>query len=136
MRVLVAPDSFKECMDARSVAEAMRDGIVANVPGSEVHLVPMADGGEGTLDVLAGALGCEFVTAACEGPLGAPLRARYGLAQEHAQAVVESAAACGLELLAPAERDPLRASTRGVGMLLADARARGARGPAPTRSGL
>lgn len=127
MRVVLAPDSFKESMTALEAAEAMARGVRAAWPGAECVLAPMADGGEGTVDVLLAALGGELVDAAVHDPLGRPVTARYGYVATERLAVVEIAAAAGLDLLAPAERDPLVTSTAGVGDIVRDALDRGAR---------
>ncbi|HEY6017107.1 MAG TPA: glycerate kinase [Gaiellaceae bacterium] len=115
MRVVCAPASLKGVLGAvdaaAALAQGMRDG-----HGEAVEL-PVADGGEGTAAVLHAALGGEWREADAEDPLGRALRARWLLLPD-GTAVVESAAAVGLPLLAPEELDPLRASTRGLGLLL------------------
>lgn len=127
MRILIAPDSFKECLSAPQVAEAMADGIRRAFPDADIDLVPMADGGEGTVDALVAADGGSYVHRDVTGPLGDPVRARYGLIQEGAAAVIEMAAASGLALVPPDRRDPRITTTRGVGELIADALDRGVR---------
>ncbi len=124
MKILIAPDSFKGCLPAREVAAVLGAAVRERHPDWEVVELPLADGGEGTLDVLVAALRGEIRTARVSDPLGRPVRARFGLAG--GTAVVEVAEACGLQLLRPEERDPLRATTRGVGELLLAARAAGA----------
>ncbi len=127
MRVVVAPDSFKGSLDAAAVCAAVEEGVRRARPDAEVLRVPMADGGEGTLDCFLGALGGTEVRLECADPLGRPVRARYGLSGDGRSAVVELAAASGLPLVAEDERDPLRADTSGTGALIADAVRRGAR---------
>jgi len=124
MKLILAPDSFKGCLPAREVAAVLAAAVRERHPDWEVVELPLADGGEGTLDVLVAALGGEIREAQVSDPLGRPVRARFGLAG--GTAVVEVAEACGLQLLRPEERDPLRASSRGVGELLLAARAAGA----------
>jgi glycerate kinase len=115
--VLVAPDAFKESFEAGRVASAIGRGLErAGVP---VDLCPVADGGEGTLEVLAPALGAEIRTATVADPLGRSIEAPFGIAGK--TAVVETAAASGLHLVEERERDPLRASTFGTGQLIAAA---------------
>ena len=115
--VLVAPDAFKETFDAARVASAIGRGLErAGVP---VDLCPVADGGEGTLEVLAPTLGAEIRTARVADPLGRPIEAPFGIAGK--TAVVEAAAASGLHLVDERDRDPLRASTLGTGQLIAAA---------------
>jgi len=94
-------------------------------PSAEVIPIPLADGGEGTLEVLVPALGATLREVTVSDPLGRPVRARYGVAGE--TAIIEVARACGLQLLKPAERNPLIASSRGVGELLMAAYAEGCR---------
>jgi len=123
--LLIAPDSFKGTFSAPAVAAAIARG--ARAAGAECDLCPAADGGEGTLSVLLDALGGTTAEAAAHDPLGRPLRAQLGWLDDGATAVVETAAASGLALLAPHERDPEAASTRGTGELIAVAAAAGAR---------
>jgi glycerate kinase len=114
--VLVAPDAFKGTFGAAQVAEAIGRGLAhADVAPD---LCPVADGGEGTLDVLVPALGAELRTAAVHDPLGRSLEARYGLSADGATAVVETAQASGLALVAEAERDAWVASSAGAGELI------------------
>ncbi len=126
MQVVLAPDSFKGALPAPAACAAMVRGVRAAVPSAVVRSVPMADGGEGTLDCLLAAWGGTRVEAPATGPLGAPLLAGYGLGDDATTAVVELAAASGLPP-AGSPRDAGRASTRGTGELAADALRRGAR---------
>jgi glycerate kinase len=123
--VLVAPDSFKGTFGAREVAAAIGRGIER--AGLVADLCPVADGGEGTLDALAPALGLELREADAHDPLGRPLRAAFGLTADGRTALVETAAASGLGLVAPDERDAWAASSSGTGELIAAAARRGAR---------
>lgn len=125
MRVLCCPDSFKGVLSAHRVAAALARG-VRRVAGVEPEELPLADGGEGTAEALAGALGGEWRSAIVRDPLLRPVEARY-LLLPGGVAVVESAEAIGLPRLAPAERDPLRASSYGLGELIAAAVGAGAR---------
>lgn len=122
---LVAPDSFKGTFDAAAVADAIADGVEAG--GGSADRCPVADGGEGTMAVLLGALGGERRTAAVHDPLRRPIEASFGLLGDGQMAIVETAQASGLSLLAPAERDPERADTYGTGELIAAAIEAGAR---------
>jgi glycerate 2-kinase len=122
--VLVAPDSFKGSFSAGEVAAAISAGLRDG--GTEAVELPVADGGEGTLDAVVGALGGEYRTAAVSDPLGRAVEARFGLLPE-GRAVVEMARASGLGLVAEGERDAWAASTRGTGELIAAAVAAGAR---------
>jgi glycerate kinase len=116
VRILIAPDSFKESMTAAEAAEAMARGVARALPDAEVVLRPLADGGEGTLEVLAGPLGAEIHTVDTLDALGRPISARYGLAGR--AAIIEVAEVIGLGLIAPAERDIERASTFGLAMVV------------------
>ena len=120
--VLVAPDSFKGTLAAAEVAAAVARGLRGG--GREAVELPVADGGEGTMDVLVAALGGELRTAAASDPLGRPVEATFALTR--AGAVVEVAQASGLGLVAEAERDAYAASSRGTGELIAAAAAAGA----------
>ena len=115
MRALLSPASLKGVLSARAAADALAAGF-ARV-GAETLALPVADGGEGTTEVLERALGGAWREAEVTDPLGRPVIAPW-LALPDGRSVVEAAAALGLPLLAPAERDPLRASSRGFGELL------------------
>jgi glycerate kinase len=122
--VLVAPDSFKGTFTATAVAGAIAAGLEA--AGRSVDRCPVADGGEGTVAALVAARGGELVEASVVDPLGRPIKAAFALLDGGATAVVEMASASGLALVAPRERDPLTASTRGTGELIAAAIGAGA----------
>jgi glycerate 2-kinase len=121
--ILVAPDSFKGTLSASEVARAIGRGLEA--PGRPVDLCPVADGGEGTLEALLPAIEGELHTATVADPLGRPIEAAFGLGD--GVAVVETAAASGLGLVDPDERDAIAASTGGTGELIAAAVQAGAR---------
>lgn len=125
MTLLIAPDSYKGCLPAREVAAAMATAVRAALPGAEAIEMPLADGGEGTVEVLTAALGGSIRTATVSDPLGRPVEAKFGVCGD--TAVIEVAEACGLQRLAPQERNPLIASTEGVGQLLLVAKEAGAR---------
>lgn len=129
MRILVAPDKFKGTLSAEEAARAMAAGWRRERPGDEVVQVPMADGGEGTLQALVAALGGEVRRVRVSGPLGDPTEATFGLVPtaRGATGVVELAQASGLQLVGQARVDPLRASTRGTGELLLAALREGVR---------
>jgi glycerate 2-kinase len=120
--ILVAPDSFKGTFSAAEVAAAIGRGLQAG--GRPVDLCPVADGGEGTLAALVESLGAEVVTAPATDPLGRPMQAQFAIGD--AVAVVETAAASGLGLVAESERDAVAATTAGTGELIAAAAAAGA----------
>jgi glycerate 2-kinase len=117
--VLVAPDSFKGTLRATQVAAAIGRGLES--AGVPVDLCPVADGGEGTMEVLLTALGGETRGAEVSDPLGRPVRAGFALIEDGGTAIVEMAAASGLGLVGDEERDAEAASTRGTGELIAAA---------------
>ena len=123
--VLVAPDSFKGSLRATEVAAAIGRGI-ESAGLLPPDLCPVADGGEGTLEVLVTALGGETAGARVHDPLGREVAAGFALLEDGDTAVVETAAAAGLGLVAESERDPWAASTYGAGELIAAAAATGA----------
>ncbi|MBI3648399.1 MAG: glycerate kinase, partial [Actinobacteria bacterium] len=126
MRVLVAPDKFRGTLSAAQAARAFETGWLRVRPDDQVEVVPMADGGEGTLDALVEALGGQTLRERVTGPLGDPVEAPFGLVRtaEGVLAVVEMARASGLALVSEGRRDPLRATTRGTGELIRAALAR------------
>lgn len=126
MRILVAPDSFKDCAPAGAVADALAAGLRRGWPNLSVTTLPLADGGEGTVAALVAATGGRFASAAVTGPRGEPVSARYGWLGDGTTAVIEMSAASGLELLPPTLRDPRVTTTRGTGELLLDALDQGA----------
>ena len=118
MRIVIAPDSFKECATAVEVADAIAAGIRRVVPEAELVLVPMADGGEGTVAALVAATCGTVVDVDVIGPMGDSVRATYGMLGDGRTAVVEMAAASGLALVPPDRRDPAIATTYGTGELI------------------
>ena len=126
MRVICAPDSFKECLSATEAATVMAEGISRVLPDAAVDICPVADGGEGTVEALVTALDGEYRDSRVTGPCGAPVTARWGLVED-ATAVIEMAAAAGLNLVPRTRRDPRTTTTFGVGELLLAARRAGAR---------
>lgn len=127
MKIVIAPDSFKESLSALAVAGEIAAGFRSIYPDAEYCLLPMADGGEGTVQALIDASGGRRIEVTVQGPLGEPVTAFYGLMGDGQCAVIEMAAASGLELVAPAQREVLRASTYGTGQLIRAALDAGAR---------
>ena len=125
MNILIAPDSFKDCLSARGVAAALERGIRNIWPDADCTLLPMADGGEGTVDSLVDATGGRRVEVTVLDPLMREIVSRYGLTGDGNTAVIEMAAASGLELLHKEERDPWITTTFGTGQLIGDALDRG-----------
>jgi glycerate 2-kinase len=124
--VIVAPQSFKGSADAVAVASAMARGVRRAWPDAMVEEIPLADGGEGTVRALVSATKGTFRRTRVHDPLGREIDADWGLLGDGTTAVVEMAAASGLPLLDPAERDPRVTSTRGTGELILAAAASGA----------
>ena len=120
MKILIAPDSFKESVEALDVCHAIQSGFSQVFPDADYKLLPMADGGEGTSAVLSYVLGGRWKEVRVHDPLMRPINAKYLLLPD-ATAVIEVAQACGLHLLTVAERNPVIASSYGVGELIEDA---------------
>jgi glycerate kinase len=118
MKVVVAPNSFKGSLSASQAAAAIARGVRLARPDAEVVEIPVADGGEGTVEALVSARKGTYRSAEVEGPLGDPVSATYGLIDGGRTGVVELAAASGLTLIPTEKRDPRRASTYGFGQLL------------------
>jgi len=148
MKIVIAPDSFKESLSAAGVAEAIAAGVLQAAPDARIDLCPMADGGEGTVEAMVAATAGEIRVADVFDPLGAPIRAKFGLlgsgggaglpgevglsasmglsagqgpasgTEDGPVAVIEMAAASGLALVPPERRDPLRTTTFGTGQLI------------------
>ena len=118
MRIVVAPDKFRGSLSAAEAARALARGARQADPSADVIEIPMADGGEGTVDALVAATGGTILETIVSGPLGAPITARFGLLGDGQSAVLEMASASGLALLDRNDRDPMRASSRGTGELL------------------
>ena len=127
MRILIAPDKFKGSLSAQQVAENIALGIRDVIPDAQIEIAAVADGGEGTAEVICKARGGEWVTCHAHGPLGNPIEARYVWLSENASAVIEISEAAGLRALKDGVRDVLRANTFGVGEMLLDGAKRGAR---------
>ncbi len=115
---VIAPDSFKGSASAREVAQAIADGLRTALPDASYDLVPMADGGEGTVDALVSATGGQIVKVKVTGPLGEPVDSFFGILGNGTTAVIEMAAAAGLALVPPERRNPMVTTTYGVGELI------------------
>ena len=125
MRIVVAPDSYKGSISALGVASAMERGIHTVFSGAEVVKVPIADGGEGTVDALTAATGGSVHFEEVVGPLGEPVRAHWGVLGDGVTAVIEMASASGLPLVPKDKRDPRITTTYGTGQLIRAALDRG-----------
>lgn len=118
MKIVIAPDSWKESLSALEVATAIEDGFRQIFPDTEVVKIPMADGGEGTVEAMVAATQGRIVTLSVTGPLGEPVEAFYGLSGDEKQAFIEMAAASGLESVPTARRDPRITTSWGTGELI------------------
>jgi len=118
MKIVIAPDSFKESLTADEVASAIASGFRKVFPDAEIVNVPLADGGEGTVRALIAATGGKIIKKQVTGPLGTPVTAFYGLLGDGKTAVIEIAAASGLHLIPSEERNPLITTTKGTGELI------------------
>ncbi|MBN6185437.1 glycerate kinase [Aneurinibacillus sp. BA2021] len=121
MKIVIAPDSFKGSLSAHEASLAMERGIKRVLPDAETVLVPVADGGEGTMDSLVAATKGRYVEHTVTGPLQTAVRASYGILGDGKTCVIEMASAAGLVLVPPAERNPLLTTTYGVGELIKEA---------------
>ena len=126
MKILIAPDKFKGALNAREIAENIATGLLDIFPDAQIELVPMADGGEGTAEAICEARGCSWLECKEHDPLGREIDARYGWIDQEKLAVMEMSEAAGMRRLSESERDPIRATTFGVGEMILDASKRGA----------
>ena len=125
MKIVIAPDSYKESLSALEVAAAIEAGFSEIFPDAEYVKIPVADGGEGTVEAMVVATQGSIVRLTVTGPLGAPVEAFYGLSGDERSAFIEMAAASGLELVPAAQRDPLITNSYGTGELIKNALDRG-----------
>lgn len=127
MKIILAPDSFKESLSAIEAAAAMGRGVRAAFPYAQIDPCPIADGGEGTVDALHAAMGGELRHSRVTGPLGEPVIAKWALVGDGKVAVIEMAEASGLHLVPRDRRDPTRTTTYGAGELIREAIETGAK---------
>ncbi len=128
MKIILAPDSFKGSLTALQVASALEKGIKRVIPNARCIKVPMADGGEGTVQSLVDANGGKFIRKKVTGPAGKPVMARYGMLSDGGTAVIEMAEASGLPAVEGSkDRNPLKTTTYGTGQLIVDAINKGAK---------
>lgn len=127
MKILIAPDSFKESLSAKEVAEIIGNTFSTEIKDVEIIKTPMADGGEETAQTLTEATNGIFVEKWVKDPLGREIKAKYGISGDKKTAIIEMATCCGLALLSPEERNPSKTTTYGLGELIKDALDRGIR---------
>ena len=121
MKIVIAPDSFKGSLTAREAAQSIESGILRVLPEAECVSIPMADGGEGTVQSLVDATGGRIMRVLVTDPLGHPTNAEYGILGDGRTAVIEMAAASGIQYIDETTRNPLIATTYGTGELIKDA---------------
>nr|VFK12308.1 MAG: glycerate kinase [Candidatus Kentron sp. LPFa] len=121
MRILISPDSYRGVLSVRAVADAIEEGLKRSRLSVSVVKQPVADGGEGTVDVLVKHLQGRFVTSSVTGLLGDPIEAKWGLLFDDTTAVIEISAASGVETVPASRRDPMLATTYGTGELIRNA---------------
>ena len=126
MKILIAPDKFKGTLDAREVAQNIAKGLRDVLSDADIEIIPMADGGEGTAEAICDARSCSWVQCKAHDPLDREIYPRYGWIDQEKLAVTEMSEAAGMRRLSESERDPIRATTFGVGEMLLDATKRGA----------
>lgn len=127
MKVVVAIDSFKGSLNSVQAGNAVKDAVLRLDETANVVVKPLADGGEGTVDALVETANSEMVELVVKGPLLKPTTAKYCILKDTNTAVIEMAAASGITLITPEERNPLDTTTYGVGELIKDAICRGCR---------
>jgi glycerate 2-kinase len=127
MKILIATDKFKDSLSAQKVCEGLKKGILKTFPTAVCETLPLADGGEGTLETLQLVLGGEFIDCHVNDPLFRPINAQYLWIESSVTAIVEMARASGIELLKKSERNALKTSTFGTGELILDAIKKGAK---------
>jgi len=125
VKIIVAPDSFKESLSAKAVASAISKGILKVLPKAEIMQIPISDGGEGLLDALVEVLGGKRLSVFVKDPLLRNIKAEYAIIENGKTAIIEMAQASGLVLLKESEKSPLHTSTYGTGQLILDALDRG-----------
>jgi glycerate kinase len=121
MNIVIAPDSYKECLSAKEVAANMALGVRKVWPSAMIHEIPISDGGEGVLEALLSGIGGKMIPVSVKDPLMRPITAEYGILKDNKTAVIEMAKASGLELLKEQEKNPLTTTTFGTGQLIQDA---------------
>ena len=126
MNILIAPDKFKGALNAREAAENIAKGLRDALPDAKIEIVPMADGGDGTAEVICNARGGSWVKCKAHDPFCREIDARYAWIGDEKLAVMEMSEAAGMRRLSESERDPIRATTFGVGEMILDAARGGA----------
>ena len=127
MKIIIAPDSFKGSLTAQEAAVAIENGVHAVIPDADIEKIPMADGGEGTMEALVASTNGQYVEVEAVDPLGRPMTGRYGILGDGKTAVIAMSAVSGLPLLKKKECNPLYTTTYGTGQLIRNALEAGCR---------
>jgi glycerate kinase len=127
MRIVIVPDSYKGSLNSKQVADCMEEGILDVLPEAEVVKIPIADGGEGTVEAIISAVGVQYREQQVTGPLGKPVIAVYGVLDDCNTAIIEIASASGLPLMTPERLNPLHTTSYGTGQLIQAALDQGCR---------
>lgn len=127
MKVVVAIDSFKGSLSSIEAGQAVKAGVLAAHPDANVIIKPLADGGEGTTDAFIEGLGGQRIDLTVTGPMGSPVSCYYGYLEKDKTAIIEMASASGITLVPAHQKNPLTASTRGVGEMILHALEQGCR---------
>jgi glycerate kinase len=127
MRILISPDSFKNSLSALAVAESIRKGLLKSLPGAEIRTLPMADGGEGTIESIIYASKGRRINVKVQDPLSREVESYFGITGDGSTAVIEMAAASGLQLISEEEKNPWITTTYGTGELIRSALDNGCR---------
>ncbi len=125
MNILVAPDSFKHALSAIRVAENLKKGLLEVSPKHSIDLMPLADGGEGTVESITYATGGDMVKVKVHDPLMRSIESTFGISGDGKSAIIEMAAASGIQLISQHERNPLKTTTYGTGELISAAMDKG-----------
>jgi glycerate 2-kinase len=118
MNILICPDKFKESLTSAEVARFIKKGLIRGIPDAEYQVIPLADGGEGTVEALVEATHGHTEKVSVSDPLMRPVEARFGISGDEETAIIEMAAASGMALLKPTERHPMVATSYGTGLLI------------------
>ena len=127
MKIVTAIDSFKGSLTSMQAGNALKDGVLRVYPDAKITVLPVADGGEGTVDALVEGMGGRLQTVKALNPIGDKIECVYGIIEESKTAVIEMSAAAGITLISETERNPLNTTTYGVGEMIIDAIKKGCR---------
>src|SRR5690606_30262038 len=127
MKILIAPDSYKGSLTALQVAETIKSAFCEEIKNAQVRIIPMADGGEGTLDAILSVTEGAIIKTKVRGPVGAYVESRYGLTKDAETAIIETASVVGLSMVQPDKRNPMLSTTYGMGEVILQAIQNGAK---------